>query len=204
MSVICTANKLPVNILLLGDATSHLKDYFKVNGYHFRRIDGKVPPDNSLWDWMDYAVSFGYREILPPQITERMKGKIFNIHISYLPWNRGADPNLWSFLEDTPKGVTIHLIDENLDTGPILVQERVNMLPEDTLLTSYQRLIDSGVKLLESSWEDIISGRVKPIPQGAGGTFHLSKDKAPFMSKMTKGWHTPVKDVELLLVKADK
>ena len=43
--------------------------------------------------------------------------------MSYLPWNRGADPNFWSILEDTPKGVTIHIMDESIDTGDILYQK---------------------------------------------------------------------------------
>ena len=44
-----------------------------------------------------------------------MKRPIVNLHISYLPFNRGSHPNYWSFVENTPKGVSIHEIDEQIE-----------------------------------------------------------------------------------------
>ena len=63
------------------------------------------------------------------------------MHISLLPWNRGYHPNIWSFLEDTPKGVTIHYINEGIDTGDIIVQKEI-VIDEDkeTLKSSYEIL----------------------------------------------------------------
>lgn len=54
-----------------------------------------------------------------------MKTPVLNLHISYLPWNRGANPNFWSFVENTKKGVTIHEIDEKLDKGKILLRKEL-------------------------------------------------------------------------------
>ena len=48
---------------------------------------------------------------------------LINLHISYLPYNRGSYPNYWSFKENTPNGVSIHHIDDGIDTGPVLVQK---------------------------------------------------------------------------------
>lgn len=45
-----------------------------------------------------------------------------NLHISYLPWNKGADPNFWSCIDGTPAGVTLHHIDAGVDTGDIIAQ----------------------------------------------------------------------------------
>ncbi|MCD8568399.1 MAG: formyl transferase, partial [Geovibrio sp.] len=73
----------------------------------------------------DLIISYSYRYIIGEDVISAMNGGIINLHISYLPWNKGADPNIWSFLENTPKGVTIHKIDEGLDTGEILVQEEL-------------------------------------------------------------------------------
>ena len=50
----------------------------------------------------DYLISYSYRYILPGVVLNYFNGKAINLHISLLPWNRGADPNIWSFLEDTP------------------------------------------------------------------------------------------------------
>ena len=50
--------------------------------------------DNSF----DFIVSYGYRHILSKNILDLLPNKIINLHISYLPYNRGADPNFWSFM----------------------------------------------------------------------------------------------------------
>ena len=68
----------------------------------------------------DLVVSFGYRYILKGELVANECLPIVNLHISYLPFNRGAHPNFWAFFDSTPTGVTIHLIDEGIDTGDIL------------------------------------------------------------------------------------
>ena len=45
--------------------------------------------------------------------------------MSFLPYNRGSHPNFWSFIDDTPKGITIHEIDEGADTGNIVFQKKI-------------------------------------------------------------------------------
>ena len=72
----------------------------------------------------DLIISFGYKYIIPNEIIVA-SCPIVNLHISYLPFNRGSHPNFWSHFDDTPSGVTIHLIDEGIDTGPYLFQKRV-------------------------------------------------------------------------------
>ena len=55
----------------------------------------------------EFIISYNYHYIIPKEIIDFVKGKAINLHISYLPWNKGTYPNIWSFIEDTPKGVTI-------------------------------------------------------------------------------------------------
>lgn len=53
----------------------------------------------------------------------------------------GSDPNFWSFIEKIPKGVTIHYLDAGVDTGNIIVQERVQFNEnQEMLASSYQKL----------------------------------------------------------------
>ena len=59
----------------------------------------------------NFIISYNYRFIFKQEIVNYVKNNIINLNISLLPWNRGAYPNVWSFLEDAPKGVTIHIID---------------------------------------------------------------------------------------------
>ena len=95
-----------------------------------------------------------------------MKNNIINLHISLLPWNRGAYPNVWSFLEDTPKGVTIYIIDEGVDTGSILAQEEIYIDENiETLRSSYEKLHREIQALFREKWVEIKNRSVKNIPQ---------------------------------------
>jgi hypothetical protein len=73
----------------------------------------------------DLIISFGYRHIISKEIIKSVNCPIINLHISYLPYNRGAHPNFWSFYDKTPSGVTIHLVNEGIDTGPIIYQRHI-------------------------------------------------------------------------------
>ena len=102
----------------------------------------------------DFIVSYKYRFIISHDIVAYMKRKIVNLHISLLPWNRGADPNLWSFLKDTPKGITIHYIDSGVDTGDILLQKEFDFnLEEDTLKTTYDFLNKEIIRLFKNNYK---------------------------------------------------
>ena len=63
------------------------------------------------------------------------------MHISYLPYNRGSHPNFWSFYDKTPSGVSIHIVDKGIDTGPIVAQKYVNFNnKDDTFIKTYNVL----------------------------------------------------------------
>ena len=64
----------------------------------------------------DLCISYGYRRILNYKTLKQLKRPIVNLHISYLPYNKGIYPNLNAFINNTPKGVTIHEIDKGIDT----------------------------------------------------------------------------------------
>lgn len=88
----------------------------------------------------DLGVSYTYRHIVPETILKILNFNVVNLHNSYLPWDRGANPNLWSLVEDAPRGVTLHYMEAELDKGAIIAQRLVPLMPGDTLKTSYNRL----------------------------------------------------------------
>ena len=151
-------------------------------------------------DWhSDFVVMFGYRHILKSSILAALAQPIINIHISYLPWNKGADPNFWSWFDNTRKGVSIHVADPVVDTGPILAQSEVLFAePErETLATSYDALRARAVKLFADNWSSLRAGKISGKAQ-SGGTFHRRKDKDTWWSLLPDGYDTPVsKIVEL-------
>ncbi len=141
-------------------------------------------------------VSYNYRFILKENIFDQPPLGTINLHISYLPWNRGADPNFWSIFEGTPKGVTIHYIDAGIDTGDIIGQELVEFSENDTLRSSYAKLHYSIQELFKKLWPKIKTRQIVPIKQKGKGTFHLSRDKEKFSALFAKKGHdTPIKEI---------
>ena len=129
--------------------------------------------DLSPYDWV---VSYGYRHILKKQQIESSKNPIINLHISFLPYNRGSHPNYWSWVENTPKGVTIHKIDEGIDTGDIFIQKQVEFKNNETLLSSYNKLKTEIEILFINSFDDIVKGNLKATKQKGKGTIHYKRD----------------------------
>jgi phosphoribosylglycinamide formyltransferase-1 len=83
---------------------------------------------------VDLVVLAGYMHLLTKPFLTRFPGRIVNVHPSLLPAFPGAHPiedALAAGVETT--GVTVHLVDEGVDTGPILVQEQVLVEPRETL-----------------------------------------------------------------------
>ena len=124
----------------------------------------------------DWIISYGFRYIIPKEIIENVRNPIINLHISYLPFNRGAHPNYWSFKENTPKGVTIHFIDAGIDTGPILVQKECSFSNDDTLQGSYLKLKFEIENLFYNNFDKITNGEIFAKPQIGVGTFHEKKE----------------------------
>lgn len=168
----------------------HLIDFLESYGDDVIQTIDKI--NDEILEEIDFIISYGYRHKISKEVIEKVNGNAVNLHISYLPYNRGADPNLWSFLENTPKGVTIHFIDEGIDTGDIISQLRINYDDDDTLATTYKRLKDTIERLFKSTWFDIREGKAIRKPQYS---YHKSKDKEKYNHLLKKGWQTAIKDI---------
>jgi methionyl-tRNA formyltransferase len=145
-----------------------------------------------------FLISYGYRHILKKDVLDNFKNKAINLHISYLPWNKGSDPNLWSFIDNTPKGVTIHYIDAGLDTGDIILQKKILFKQSgETLSTTYGNLQVAVQELFKKNWESIRSETCPRDKQVGEGTYHRSRDKNILSETLLKdGWDTPVSILE--------
>lgn len=126
------------------------------------------------FDWM---VSAGFRHI----ITEDQLALVTdccNVHISFLPWGRGANPNVWMLADEEPAGVTIHRMIPAVDAGPIFSQRRVSTTLADTAATLYGRLLAAAVDLFAETWPALRNGEIQPEPQSVGGSYHTASDLA--------------------------
>jgi methionyl-tRNA formyltransferase len=122
-------------------------------------------------------VSYNYSHIIKKDVLEVMQGRIVNLHTSLLPWNRGASPNVWSFFDDTPKGVTIHQVDEGLDTGPIIYQKECSFVEEnETFESSYIKVHEEISNLFKKHWLDLLNGTYRLQKQKGIGSYHNMKE----------------------------
>ena len=143
----------------------------------------------------ELIVAHGYTHILGSDILDWVAGNAINLHISLLPWNRGSDPNLWSFLENTPCGVSIHFMDAGVDTGDLIGQREVTFGDEQTLRECYERLQAEIQELFRELWPDIRAGRSPRTPQPPGGSYHREAEKDAFTHLLTRGWDTSIRDI---------
>ncbi|MFC2144243.1 methionyl-tRNA formyltransferase [Acidobacteriota bacterium] len=121
------------------------------------------------------SVMFGY--ILQAEFLALFSRGVINLHPSLLPFNRGPHPNVWSIVEGTPAGATIHYIDEGIDTGDIIAQRDVIVEPTDTGGSLYAKLETCCVELFRETWPMIKRGTAPRIPQPPeAGTSHRIRD----------------------------
>lgn len=91
----------------------------------------------------DYVVLAGYMRLLSPAFVERWRKRILNIHPSLLPSFPGVDAQAQALEHGVRiSGCTVHLVDENLDAGPILVQKAVEVRDDDTVETLSARILE--------------------------------------------------------------
>lgn len=143
----------------------------------------------------DMLISYNYRYIISKEIIEYMNGNVINLHGSYLPWNRGSAPNFWSFFDDTPKGVTIHQINEKLDQGSILYQKECQFCAEEeTFASSYEKLQKEMITLFQEHWEEIKRGSYHLKEQKGKGSYHSIRDLQAIREKVGFEWTDNVAD----------
>ena len=126
-----------------------------------------------------FAVVVAYGRILPPNILAVPPGGCINGHASLLPRWRGASPIQWSIVNgDTETGVTTMLMDEGLDTGPMLLQRRIDIGPDEDAASLHDRLAALGGDLMADTLEALAGGRLIRTPQPDEGVTH-----APILKK---------------------
>lgn len=125
----------------------------------------------------DIAVSVLFGYVLRSEFLRLFPRGCINLHPALLPFNRGSYPNVWSIVDKTPAGVTLHYMDEGIDTGDVIAQKEVPVRATDTGESLYRRLEIEGLELLKNAWPSIRSGSNSRRPQPAGsGSYHAARD----------------------------
>lgn len=164
-----------------GQSQTNLIDALVANNCIVDHTEEKIGAINGY----DSVVSYGYKHILKQNVIDGFGCPIFNLHISYLPYNRGAHPNFWSFYDNTPSGVTIHLINSKVDAGPIVTQKYVNFKESDnTFAKTYSVLKENMENLFLEFLPSLLNDSWIAKKQRGYGTYHSIRD----LPKNFSGW----------------
>jgi len=118
----------------------------------------------------DAIVVVAYGRIVPPWMLALPKYGCINLHGSLLPKYRGAAPIQWAVaMGDACTGNTTMLLEEGLDTGPILLQQTVEIAPDQTAVDMFTILARAGAPLVVETLAGLADGTLKPEPQNHEG-----------------------------------
>ena len=137
----------------------------------------------------DVIVVAAFGQLLPQNILDIPPFDCLNVHPSLLPRHRGASPVAAAILiGDEVTGVSIMLMDRGMDTGPVLAQQEVPLLPQDTTGSLTARLAGIGARLLMQTLPPWLEGKLTPQPQDSSkATYaeHIDKESGRI------DWHRP-------------
>ena len=143
---------------------------------------------------LDAAVVAAYGLLLPAEILSAPRLGCLNVHASLLPRWRGAAPIARAILAgDAESGVTIMQMSEDLDSGVIMLQERMPVPSAATAASLEDALAGLGARLIVQALDGLDRGRLEPVPQPADGV--------TWAAKLTRAegrldWHRPAAELE--------
>lgn len=113
----------------------------------------------------DLFIVIAFR-MLPEVVWQMPPLGTFNLHASLLPRYRGAAPINWAVINgDTKTGVTTFFLKHEIDTGDVIDQEEIDILPEDNVGAVHDKLMHLGAKLTVKTIDGIIEGNLTPVSQ---------------------------------------
>lgn len=150
-----------------------------------RRAEPDVIVVNSWYTWM------------PPELYNLPPHGTLNLHDSLLPKGTGFSPVIWSLISGQSQiGLTVHRMDENLDTGDVLVQHSLPIGPRDT----GTELVERGIDLIPGALKEALSAlesgnpQWRPQDRAARTYFHKRSERDSLID-----WNWPAEDLERLV-----
>jgi methionyl-tRNA formyltransferase len=131
---------------------------------HFEEIIAPLAPD--------YLACFYFDYVLDDRFLNLPKIDTINVHPGYLPYNKGFFYYVWSVLDGTPAGVSVHRMNALADAGDLYSQAQINVTPEDTGDTLYAKHEDAAIALFRATLPSILNGTYRSHVQRHPGTRH--------------------------------
>lgn len=122
----------------------------------------------------DVIFSLHCKQIFPAEIVNNTI--CVNVHPGFNPYNRGWFPQVFSIINKLPIGVTIHIMNEDVDAGDIIVQQEICITEYDTSLDIYEKVQDVELALLSEWFERIVFGNYKTYSPKEVGNYNSIND----------------------------
>jgi len=125
----------------------------------------------------DYIICIHFPYLIPKQVLSIPKIGVLNLHPAYLPYNRGWHTPSWAILSGTLAGGTLHFMDENIDTGDIIHQKQVEILPSDTADSLYKKIKKTELDVFIEAFPALINNSYQRKSQkDLPGSIHKKED----------------------------
>ena len=184
-----------MKVLILSPYSEKLIPVIKSSGDSYIVSESQIDLDFCIFNEIQFIVSYGFRYLISKEICDYFPLKVINLHISYLPFCKGAHPVFWAIAENNIMGVTIHLVDKGLDTGNILFQKEINYLKDsDTFLSAHNIFSLEIENLFNINWKYIRNAENKGSIQNGEGSFHRKKDIEKMKKYLPYSWETSIKE----------
>jgi methionyl-tRNA formyltransferase len=147
----------------------------------------------------DVQIVVAFR-MLPVAVWDMPRLGTINVHASLLPQYRGAAPINWAIINgETETGVTTFKLQHEIDTGNILLQQKVAIAPEDNTGTLHDKLMAAGAILLVKTITDLANDTLKEIPQQEVEQTELKHAPKIFKQHLQIDWDKPVAAIHNLI-----
>ena len=164
-------------------------DFCKANQISHRvasTIDEKLVNEVKAFN-PDLILSAYYARVFPKSLSEIPRLGCVNVHPSRLPLYRGPFPTAWAIINgDEEIGVTLHYIDDGVDTGDILIQKSFPIEPDETGFELYTRSMKLSTKIIIENFQAIANSTLKPCKQQGFGSYF-----GKFPTRYPISWNTP-------------
>ena len=126
---------------------------------------------------LDLVIGVHFPYLVPPEVLAIPREGVLNLHPAFLPWNRGWHTPSWAILDGTPIGATLHFMDAGVDSGDIVHQRPLAVLPGDTADSLYRRLRELELEVFRDAWPAIAAGTYERHPQDPeSGSAHKRRE----------------------------
>lgn len=127
-----------------------------------------------FFDEFDLFLSLHCKQLFPKELVNNYR--CINFHPGFNPYNRGWYPQVFSIMNKYPIGVTIHEMDEEIDHGPIIIQEEIVVESDDVSSDVYIKILELELQLIDEHLENLIEGNYSTRTVEMKGNINYRKD----------------------------